>query len=106
MAEYSPAEQTKTAKALLKLSDPKVRKRSFVWHIVVLTACIYAHSASRRWDSPLSLMPEMFTAIIMGFTSFSIPSLRRFPLLQKYLDWKSIEEDAEPGDQPDTKGTG
>lgn len=90
----SDAAKVKTAKMLLKLGDSQGRKRVILKNILFLVICFAGHALSHRWDSPLSLIPETFLAILMGMQLLTIAAVRRFPLQGEYIDWDAVRKDA------------
>ena len=90
--------QVSIARQLLRLADSRGRRHLILRYVLLLALCFIGNSLSHRWDSPLSLMPETFLAVLVGFWILSIMAVRKFPHVGKYIDWDAVERDAREGE--------
>jgi len=86
----------KVAKALLRQGDPRQRRRMILTYWGVLLALVLGHSYFSDLTSPLKLIPQMITAILMGYAIICIILLRQFTYVAEFIDWEKVTESAGP----------
>ncbi|MCF7958796.1 MAG: hypothetical protein K9M57_10145 [Phycisphaerae bacterium] len=94
MTDKNRVEQIRTAKHLLNISNRRSRIKVIIKYLLIFVVCFIGNTLSYKWDSPLSLLPEMFSACLMGMIILLIKSTVKFPLLEKYIDWDEVQKDA------------
>ncbi len=95
MTDKNRVEQIRTAKSLLNISNVRSRRKVIIKYFLMLAVCFIGNTLSYKWDSPLSLLPEVFSACLMGMMILLIKSTVKFPLIEKYIDWDEVQKDAQ-----------
>ena len=85
---------TRIANGLLRHRDAKRRRQLILMHWIALLLFFAAHTYFSNLSSPLKLIPQMFSAMAIGYVILSIFSLRAFKYVAEFIDWDKVAQTA------------
>lgn len=80
----------KIAQSLLRQRDPKQRRWMMLKYGAALVLLFFAHDYFTELSSPLKLVPQMISAMFMGWMLICLLSVKNFPRLAGFIDWDKV----------------